>query len=214
MRLYIDTADSGAIAEFLSTGLFSGVTTNPVILRAAGLGPEMAGEFYARCREAGAEEIFLQSFGRTAEEIVAQGLKYRSFGPEVVVKVVGSRTGAVAVAALRSQGVPALMTAVHSARQAITAMAAKATYVTPYLSEMDRAGKDGYAEMLAVHRILTAANTPTKLVLAGVHDTHTVVRCAQEGVGFATLPPDIAGPFIEESLSDEMEAMFNLASGV
>ena len=214
MRLYIDSSDAGAIAEFLGTGLFSGVTCNPVILRAGGFGPDTAGDFYDICRKAGAEEVFLQSFGRTPEQIVAQGLKYRALGPEIVVKVVGTRIGAAAVAALRSRGVPVLMTAAHSAKQAITAMAARATYVTPYFSEMNAAGKDGLTEMLAMHQILCAADTDTKFVLAGVHDTHTVVRCAQEGIGFATLTPTLAGQFLEEGPTEEMEKMFNEASGI
>lgn len=212
MRLYLDTADAAAIAEFLGTGLFAGVTCNPVILRAAGLGPATVIDFYSRCKDAGAQEIFLQSFGQTAEEVVKQGLKYRELGPEIVVKVVASRTGAVAAATLRAQDVPVLMTAVHSAKQTLIAIAAKATYVTPYLSEMNRAGKDGLAEITAMQRILTAADTQTHLVMAGVSDTTTLVRYAQEGVHYATLTPDIAAMLLDERLSDAMENMFNKIS--
>jgi transaldolase len=37
MKLFLDTADRNAWQEFLSLGLFYGVTTNPIILEKAGI---------------------------------------------------------------------------------------------------------------------------------------------------------------------------------
>ncbi|WP_198024342.1 transaldolase family protein [Asaia astilbis] len=37
LRLFLDTADRAALARWLPTGLFHGVTTNPTILDRAGL---------------------------------------------------------------------------------------------------------------------------------------------------------------------------------
>lgn len=214
MQLYLDTADPDAIKAFLKTGLFSGVTSNPVVLQAAGLGPDTAHRYYDCCRDAGAREIFLQSFGRTPGELVEQALRYREFGPEIVIKVVSSRTGAEAAASLHAHGVPVVMTAVHSSKQTLTAMAARATYVTPYLSEMNRAGLDGLAEISAMQRILAASQSETNMVLAGVSDTATVVRYAQEGVRFVTITPDLANALLDDDLTNQMATMFNEVSGV
>lgn len=212
MRLYIDTADLDAVTEFMGTGLFGGVTCNPVILKAGGFGPATAGDFFNRCRDAGAKEVFLQSFGRTADEVVEQGLKYSEFGPELVVKVVSSRNGAIAATQLRAHGARVLLTAVHNAKQTLVAIAANANFVTPYLSEINRAGHDGLAEASAMQRILTASDTSTELVMAGVSDTNALVRFAEEGVRYATMTPDIAGVLLDEPLSNAMEDMFNEVS--
>ncbi|MFV0426368.1 MAG: transaldolase family protein [Beutenbergiaceae bacterium] len=209
MQIYIDTADSQAISHYLSTGIFSGVTCNPVILRDGGYSPATAHEFYRLCQDAGAEEIFLQSFGHSVQEIVDQGLRYRDYGPEIVVKVVSTTNGAAAASKLAEQGVPVLLTAAHHAKQAVVALAAGATYFAPYLSEMNRASRYGHDEISTMHQILNAPGSHTKLVLAGLDNVAEIVRYAQEGIHYMTLTPDIAQTLLEDSFTTDMEVMFN-----
>jgi transaldolase len=212
MKLYLDTADAGQIARHLASGLYSGVTSNPVILKAAGLGPETAREFYRCAAAAGAREVFLQTFGDTAEAQTDRALTYRAFGPEVVVKVVCSRMGLAVCARLEAQGVPVLLTAVHDAKQTIGAMAAGATYVTPYLSEMYRAGKDGTEQVLTMLRILHASDGRTRLLMAGLHDIATMVRLAEAGMDHLTMTPDLADALFAQAETEAMAAFFEQVS--
>ena len=212
MKIYLDTADVAQIERLLATNLFSGVTSNPAILKSAGLGPSTAQKFYACAVAAGAKEIFLQTFGQSADEQVQQALRYRTLGPEVVIKVVSTRIGATVCASLEQQGVPVLLTAVHDAKQTITAMAAGATYVTPYLSEMYRAGLDGWGQIVTMQRILRAAETKTRLLMAGFHDIATLVKMAEEGVRFATMTPDIADALFAQEQTEAMGSYFEQLS--
>lgn len=212
VRLYIDTADPSAIAEYLGTGLFRGVTCNPVILQAAGLVPSTASKLYEAARDAGAEEVFLQSFGETPDEIVEQALRYRDLGPEIVVKVVGTRAGAFAISRLAARGVPVLMTAAHNAKQAVTAAAAGATYFAPYLDEMNRIGLNGYDQVSSMQRVLAASGGGTKLIMAGVPDTATIVRYAEEGIDYLTVTPALAKALLHEEATEQMSARFNTVS--
>ncbi len=213
MKLYVDTAEARQIERLLATRLFSGVTCNPAILKAAGLGPSTAREFYACAAGAGAREIFLQTFGRSVEEQVAQALRYRELGPEVVVKVVCSATGLATCATLVQQGVPVLMTAIHDAKQTLPAMAAGATYVTPYLSDMLKAGRDALEQICTMQRILQASSpTRTKLLMAGLHDIPTMVRLAQVGIEAWTLTPEIADALLAEELTEAMGEHFHRVS--
>ena len=208
MKIYLDTAEAGQIERLLATNLFSGVTSNPAILKAAGLGPSTAQKFFARAVAAGAKEVFLQTFGQSVDEQIQQALRYRILGPEVVIKVVSTKIGATVCANLEQQGVPVLLTAVHDAKQTITAMAAGATYVTPYLSEMYRSGRDGWEEVVTMQRILRAAETKTRLLMAGFHDIATLVKVAEEGVRFVTMTPDIADTLFAQRETEAMEAYF------
>lgn len=61
MRLYLDTADRPLAEPLLRTGLFWGVTTNPLLLQAAGLKTAQLPEFYAWATGLGAKEVFFQS---------------------------------------------------------------------------------------------------------------------------------------------------------
>jgi transaldolase len=212
MKLYLDTADAAEIERHLAIGLYSGVTSNPVILKAAGLGPETARQFYACAVGAGAQEVFLQTFGGTVQAQVDQALRYRDLGPEVVVKVVCSTTGAAVCAGLRQQGIPVLLTAVHDSKQTITAMAADATYVTPYLSEMYRAGRDGIDQVLSMLRILAAAPNGTNLLMAGLHDIATMVRLAEAGMAYLTMTPALADTLFAQRETEAMATLFEQAS--
>lgn len=212
MKLYLDTADPAATEIYLATGLFQGVTSNPVILKAAGLGPSTARRYYDTAIRAGAEEVFLQTFGETTEELIAQGLRYRELGSEVIVKVAGTAVGAAACAALRTQDVPVLFTAVHHSKQAITAVAANATFVTPYLSEMYSAGFDALEHVTSMQRIVQAPNSSTKLMLAGVMSISNMVRYAEEGVEYMSITPDFAEALLAEEHTEAIADMFNEAA--
>lgn len=212
MKLYLDTADARLIERHLATGLFTGVTCNPVILKAAGLGPATAGKFYDCAVAAGAQQVFLQTFGATVEDQLSQALRYRELGPEIVVKVVCSATGAAVGARLERQGIPVLLTAVHDAKQTITALAAGATFVTPYLSEIYAAGRDGTAQVLSMLRILRASQGKTKLLMAGLHDIATMVRLAEAGMDYLTITPALADRLFAQPETEAAAAFFEQAS--
>ena len=65
MDLLIDTADINAWQELMPTGLFSGITTNPLLAARAGLAyPEIDwGEMARRAADLGAGELHGQVYG-------------------------------------------------------------------------------------------------------------------------------------------------------
>ena len=63
MRLYLDTADRDAAEDLMSTGIFTGVTTNPTILQRAGLGVAAAPDIYKWATAAGLQGSLLPVLG-------------------------------------------------------------------------------------------------------------------------------------------------------
>lgn len=202
MRLYVDSADRAATEDLLATGLFHGVTTNPTILRRAGRHVGDLPEVYRWAVAAGAREVFLQSWGDDAAALVRRGEELRSLGDEVVVKVVASRAGASACAALARQGVPTLLTAVYDPVQAVVAAAAGATYIAPYLGKLAEAGRDAVGTVTAMQELLAATGSPTRILLASLRDAASIATLARHGVTHFTMGPDIA----EELFADELTA--------
>lgn len=212
MQLFLDTADTAQISRYLSTGLFSGITSNPVILKAAGFTPATAGSLYQSAVDAGAQQVFLQTFGATFDEQYDQAMRYRELGPEIVVKIVCTGTGAAVARRLEDQGITTLLTAIHDSKQTITAMAAGTTYVAPYLSEMYASGRAGTEQVLSMLKILHAAPGKTNLVMAGFHDIATMVRLAEAGMRYLTVTPDIADMLFGQPETEAMGAFFDAAS--
>jgi len=201
VRLYLDTADRAAAEDLLSTGLFTGLTTNPTVLQRSGLGVGDAPDIYEWAVAAGAKEVFFQAWGEDAATLVERGEELRSLGDEVVVKVVASRAGSAACAQLSARGVPTLLTAVYAPGQAIVAAAAGATYIAPYLGRLNDAGRDGIAEVTAMNEVLRATGSTTKILLASIRDVQSIVTLARRGVDCFTMGPEVAEGFFAERLT-------------
>lgn len=213
MRLYLDTADRAAAEPLLATGIFAGLTTNPTILRRAGLSVTDIPQVHGWARAAGAREIFFQAWGEDPATLVDRGLRLRELGNRVVVKLVASRAGSAACAELAGRGVPTLLTAVYSPGQAMVAAAVGATYIAPYLGRLDDAGRDGHAEVMAMHEVLAATGAPTKVLLASIRDVPSMVALARVGVDCFTMAPAIAEQFFSDELTAAAVRVFEDAAG-
>ncbi len=203
IRLYLDTADRAAAEPLLATGLFAGLTTNPTILRRAGLTGAAIPEIHRWATAAGAREVFFQVWG---DDPVAKGRELRKLGDEVVVKVVASLPGSAACARLSAEGVPTLLTAVYAPGQALVAAAAGATYVAPYLGRMTDAGRDGMADLLAMQEVL--AGTGTQILAASVRDVPSMVALARRGVRCFTFSPSVAHELFADRLTADAVRVF------
>jgi transaldolase len=208
VRLYLDTADREAAEPLLATGLFFGVTTNPTIFQRASLGVEDIPATYEWAIRAGAREVFFQAWGEDTTTLVDRGQRLRDLGQEVVVKLVASRAGAAACARLAARGVPTLLTAVYDAGQALVASAAGATYIAPYLSKLQEQGRDGLAEVLAMHEVLTGTRSPTKVLLASIRDVQSMVDLARHGVDCFTMGPAVADQLFTHEMTEQASRAF------
>ena len=211
MRLYLDTADRAAAEDLLVTGLFHGLTTNPTILHRAGLGVADIPEVHRWATAAGAREVFFQAWGEDTATLVARGRQLRELGEDVVVKLVSSRAGSAACSVLSAEGVPTLLTAVYDPGQAVVAAAAGATYIAPYLRRLNAAGRDGVGDVLAMHELLTATGSPTKVLLASIPDVPAMVGLARHGVDCFTMAPAVAEAFFADELTAEAVTTFEEA---
>jgi len=208
VKLYVDTADRNAAESLLATGLFHGVTTNPTILQRASKGVADLKEIYSWAIDAGAQEVFFQAWGEEPAILIERGQWLRDLGREVVVKFVATRAGSTACAALTARGIPTLLTAIYDPGQAIVAAAAGATYIAPYLGRMNDAGRQGIADVVAMHEVLVATGSTTKVLLASIRNVPDMVAVARHGVDCFTMAPDVAEQFFSDPTTAEAARTF------
>lgn len=202
LRLYIDSAATSDWEKYLPLGLFYGVTTNPKLLGAVGIGfnlkeiTELAAEaFYL-----GAGEIHLQVWGENLEDYLERGRALADIDPRVRVKVPIDRQGMLAAATLIGEGIPVTLTALHAAKQALSAAALGPAYAAPYLGRMKDAGRDGLQEVLTMNKILRSLESPTRLLVASIRSIPDMVALAAGGLDTFTLTP----PRLEELIEDKL----------
>lgn len=210
-RLYIDSADRAAVERWMSTGLFAGVTTNPLLWERAGVTPDQLPDLYAWATGAGAREVFFQAWGSDARALRERSEQLLALGDRVVLKLTATEAGLRVASALAAEGQPVLLTAVYDPKQAVLAAAAGVAYIAPYLGRMTDAGRDGIKEVATMHRVLAATSSDCRVLVASVRDPAEVVQLAREGVECFTLSPAIIEAFLDEPSTVEADADFERA---
>jgi len=206
MSLYLDSADRTALSPLLRSGLFDGVTTNPLILHRAGLTPADAPAFHDWALDAGAKIVFLQVSGEDTAGIVADGRRLAALSDRVIVKVPATAAGLAASAQLSQDGVPTLVTAVYHASQALLARAAGARYIAPYLGRMTNAGRDGLREIGDMQRILQGSDC--EILVASIKSIDDLVDLAARGVPSYTVSIELAQQMLNDELTMAASAEF------
>lgn len=212
-RLFLDTADTDAWERLLPTGIFHGVTTNPLLLDRARLSCEVAvlADLARRAGALGAKEIHLQTWGDDAAALEQTGLRIAEAatgGPTVLVKVPATAEGFRATARLRAAGLAVTLTAVYNAGQVLAAAAAGAAYAAPYLGRLDDAGRDGRKVVLAMQAVLRSTGTDMRLLVASLRGPERVIELARLGLDTFTFGPEVADALLHDELTDAAAAAF------
>ena len=211
-HLYLDSADVAALNALLPNPLVYGVTTNPTLLKRAGVAwrelPRLTDELFGL----GVRAVHLQVVGETSSEMVASGLELAQLGePEhIFIKIPASREGLVAAAQLTAEGFGVTTTAVYRPEQALFSAQAGATYAAPYLGRLEDAGEDGLAVIRQMQTLLTLyAPTPTRLLVASVRTREAVLSLLHLGVGSLTLPPALFAELLHCNATEHAAATFS-----
>lgn len=216
-RLFLDSAEVSAWERLLPTGIFHGVTTNPLLLERAGLAceVEVLARLARRASELGVREIHLQTWGDDAAALAATGSRLAQAaggGAAVLVKVPATREGFAAAARLRDEGLGVTMTAVYAPGQVLAAAALGAAYAAPYLGRLEDAGRDGMGTLLSMREILAGTGAATRLLAASLRGAERVVELARAGLDTFTFGPAVAEALLQDDLAAAAAAEFARAA--
>jgi transaldolase len=214
IRLYLDTAKRDEWDDWLATGLFYGVTTNPSVLAAAGIPCQVPvlRDLIHVALEHGIHEVHVQTWGATADQMVEHGKALASINHRVVVKVPITRKGVEVVRRLRSRDIITTFTALYEPHQALTAAVVGVEYAAPYLGRISDAGKDGHAEIIAMQTILSRLESSTRLLVASIRSASDIGVLAQSGLDTFTVSAAIAEELFNDRQTLEATAIFEAAA--
>lgn len=210
LRLFLDSADPAAWECWLPLGVFHGVTTNPMLLERAGQACTIdnLGRLGARAFDLGASEVHLQAWGEDEEALVDCGRRLATLAPQVAVKVPATEAGLRAARRLVAEDLVVTVTAVYNTGQVLATAALGAAYAAPYLGRLDDLGRDGTAEVIAMHELLQNSVCPTRLLVASLRTWDKVVELAWEGLDTFTFGPGIAAAIADDPDTEDAAAVF------
>jgi transaldolase len=206
MTLYLDTADRAAWADLMPTGLFHGITTNPLLASRAGLDyPRIDWSAMAtQARDLGAVELHAQVAGPVESYVDWAGALYeagRAAGIETVVKIPLVEAAIRATPAIKALGGRILMTACYDAKQMFVARALGADFIAPYFGRMDEAGIDAMAHLATMARMNAGPGKRCTVLIASLRSPEQMVALADLGHDCFTIAPDVARALMTSAYS-------------
>ena len=212
MKLFLDTAIIKEIDERLSSGVISGITTNPTLIKKSGKDPD---DIYADLiQELGIQDLSIEVDGHDSETLIQNGIKYgKLWIDKATIKLPCTPEGIKACKTLNYMGLRVNMTLVFSVSQAILCALAGATYVSPFVGRLDDNGHDGIGLIRDIAKVYSHNRSDTKILAASIRDAATVGRAFAAGAHICTIPPKVFDDMYKHVLTDKGLFQFMLDSG-
>jgi transaldolase len=201
MKIFLDTADFGAIIERSRTGIISGITTNPTLVRKQGV--DYRDLIAQLCDESFAfESVSAEVNGQTAEELLEDAENYIGLGEAVTIKLPLHMEGLIACRDLASRGIKTNVTLCFSAAQAAVTALSGATYISPFVGRLNDNSVSGVELIRAISGLYCSQGQRTKILAASLRDVHHVSRCLLYGASVVTLPVGVFDKMYKHVLTD------------
>lgn len=196
-KIFADGADKAGILELYENPLIQGFTTNPTLMRKAGVHDY---EAFARdiLRAVPDRPFSLEVFSDDFDEMVEQALKIASWGDHVYVKIPVSNTSGepaeAVVRSLTSQGVKLNVTALMTTDQ-VSAVAGwlaggSPAYVSVFAGRIADTGRDPIPIMQESLEILSAHDN-IELIWASPREVLNIIQAHEIGCDIITVTHDL-----------------------
>ena len=207
MRLFIDSADVPEVINRCQTGLVSGVTTNPTLIRKSNRKPW---DVYHKLIEYGVQDLSIEIVGQEERELFEHSISAaKEYGDKATIKLPCSAEGLRVCRRLADVNVRVNVTLVFSVSQAILASLAGAAYVSPFVGRLDDNSLDGIGLIERIAEVFTLNDSRTQILAASIRDVQSVERAFLAGADICTVPVDVFDKMHNHVLTDKGIAQFN-----
>ena len=214
LRLFLDSADSQEWQTWLPSGLFYGITTNPLLLQRAQLdcSVEQCRRLARQAFDLGVQEIQLQTWGATIAEQINTATALAAIDPRVVIKIPATRTGVEVAAKLVNGGFRVTLTGVYAIHQVLSAAALKADYAAPYLGRITDRGRNGRQDLIAMQSAITGVQSSARILVASIRSLEDITVLAAHGLDTFTFSGKIAEEWFNVPATEQAAADFEAAA--
>ncbi len=207
MKLFLDTAEVRDIEDRVDSGLISGITTNPTLIRKSGRDPWTV---YTDIIELGIEDLSIEVNGETSKELIENGVTVnKNYGNVATIKLPCTVEGLKACKYLTNIGLRVNMTLVFSTSQAILCSLVGATYISPFIGRMDDNSLTGLSLLHDICDVFEKQKVKTQVLAASIRDVQSVGRAFEFGADICTIPPKVFDSMSEHVLTDKGLEQFN-----
>lgn len=202
MKFFIDTANVEDIKRANDMGVICGVTTNPSLIAKEGRDfKEVIKEITSIVDGPISGEVKATTVD--AEGMIREGREIAAIHPNMVVKIPMTVEGLKAVKVLSAEGIKTNVTLIFTANQALLAVEAGASYVSPFLGRLDDINQPGIELVRTIAEIFSIYGYETEIIAASVRNPIHVTDCALAGADIATVPYKVIEQMTKHPLTDQ-----------
>lgn len=189
MNFFIDTANTTQIEELAAYNIISGVTTNPSLMAKEGIsGVENCHQRYIDICQLIDGPVSAEVISTDCEGMLKEAYDLAALHPNIVIKIPMIKEGIKAIYELTRKGIKTNCTLIFSPNQALLAAKAGATYVSPFIGRLDDINVDGMELIKSIRTIFDNYNFETNILAASIRHEEHVIKCAEYGADYATVP--------------------------
>ncbi len=201
MKIYLDTANLGEIREAARWGILSGVTTNPSLM-AQEEGADFEDTIRTICGLVNGP-ISAETVSEDADGMVAEGVEFAAWHPNVIIKVPSTTEGLEAVSRLGRRGIRCNVTLIFNTNQALMAALAGAFVVSPFIGRVDDMSYDGMELIREIAAVFDQdSEIGTQILAASIRHPRHVTESALAGAHIATCPFNVLKKCMKHPLTD------------
>lgn len=214
-QFFADTSDPKEIDALMKLGIFTGITTNPIIV-AGQAGNRKPEEYYKELAERYPNvPISIQLLNENERTLLEEAHKFASISPNIVVKVPMFRDGRgiTVSSALNKEGIKTNVTGLMTAEQLLLAISTDPapTYVSLFFNRIKDGGGNPITEIQNSRQLIDAISSISKIITGSIRLLPDVREAIVAGSDIVTIPPArfwemVYHPqterFIEESQAD------------
>ena len=199
MKFFIDTANISEIKEIESWGVLSGVTTNPSLI--AKEKDVVFEEVIEEITSIVDGPISAEVTSEDSEGMIREGKALHAIHENVVVKIPMTIEGLKAIRVLEGEGIPTNCTLIFSVNQALLALQAGASYISPFIGRLDDIGNDGMDLIKSLAEIIVFYDS--EIIAASVRHPLHVQQAAM------AVPYKVFKQMVNHPLTDKGIDQFN-----
>jgi transaldolase len=199
MKFFIDTANIDEIKKADSMGFVDGVTTNPTLVSRENR-PFL--EVIREICEVVNGPVSVEAVGLTAEALIPEARELAKIHANVVVKIPMNLEGMIAVRQLEREGIKTNVTLVFSPNQALLAMKAGASYISPFVGRLDDVAHEGMDMVADCLDIIANYGFSSEIIVASIRHPLHVLTAARMGAHIATIPYKVMVQLAKHPLTD------------
>lgn len=199
MKFFLDTANVGDIKYWNDMGLVDGVTTNPSLIAKEKRPFKTIVQEICSIVEG---PVSVEATSMDTDGILKEAREFSQWSDNIVIKVPFIKEGVKALPILKDEEIKTNTTLIFSPNQALIAMKAGTSYVSPFIGRLDDIAHYG---MDIIADIMTMKNNymySAEVIVASIRHPIHVLESTRLGADISTIPAGVLEKMFKHPLTD------------